>query len=314
MIAPWLTPARTPAVASVAVPPAGRPSGPADGSTTMQGTRVITDRRGWRGRRHSIRGISCFLVVLAMLSVGGWTGRSAAVATPRGGGGAVPLGSLHSALSDYLATRGQAEHMSAVGLRVSFPGHEPSVNMAVGTTRYGGGALVSTSALWQIGSNTKAVTSVMLLQLEAGGRLSINDTLGKWLPQYPAWRNITIKRLLNMTSGIADYLDQPAFLRVVAAAPNTQFSAARLVSYVTGVPLEKAGWHYSNTNYILAQMIIERVTHDTYADQLMRRIIIPLGLRSMCDAPYTCPAAAAARMPGRVLLRLYDPAASIAAR
>jgi len=68
------------------------------------------------------------------------------------------------------------------------------------------------------------------------------------------------------------------------------------VSYVTGVPLEK-GYVYSNTNYILAQMIIERVTHDTYADQLMRRITIPLRLRSMCDAPYTCPAAAATRMP-----------------
>ena len=130
------------------------------------------------------------------------------------------------------------------------------------------------------------------------GQAAINDTLGKWLPEYPAWRNITIKRLLNMTSGIADYAVQPAFLRAYAAdyGPRTVISAARLVSYATGVPLKK-GYDYSNTNYILAQMIIERVTHDTYADQLMRRITIPLGLRSMCDAPYTCPAAAAARMP-----------------
>ncbi len=56
-------------------------------------------------------------------------------------------------------------------------------------------------------------------------------------------------------------------------------------------------WNYSNTNYILAQMIIEKVTRDTYADQLTRRIIIPLGLHSLCYAPYTCPAADAARMP-----------------
>lgn len=54
---------------------------------------------------------------------------------------------------------------------------------------------------------------------------------------------------------------------------------------------------YSNTNYILAQMVIERATHDTYADQLTKRIIKPLGLRDTCLAPYTCPAAAAARMP-----------------
>jgi D-alanyl-D-alanine carboxypeptidase len=57
------------------------------------------------------------------------------------------------------------------------------------------------------------------------------------------------------------------------------------------------GWEYSDTNYILAQMIIERVTHDCYADQLTKRIIIPLRLRTMCDAPYTCPAADAAPVP-----------------
>ncbi len=69
------------------------------------------------------------------------------------------------------------------------------------------------------------------------------------------------------------------------------------MSYAVGVPLGPAGWAYSDTNYILAQMIIERVTHRSYAEQLTRRIIRPLGLRAMCYAPYTCPAADAARMP-----------------
>jgi D-alanyl-D-alanine carboxypeptidase len=69
------------------------------------------------------------------------------------------------------------------------------------------------------------------------------------------------------------------------------------VSYAVGVPLGPAGWNYSDTNYILAQMIIERVTHRSYAEQLTSRIIKPLGLRDMCYAPYTCPAADAARMP-----------------
>ena len=113
-----------------------------------------------------------------------------------------------------------------------------------------------------------------------------------------------------MTSGIADYSVQPPFLRAYAAAsPRTVISAARLVSYATGVPLEK-GYVYSNTNYILAQMIIERVTHDTYADQLMRRITIPLRL----DGPYTCPAAAAAQMPAGYFFDSRVAGASIAAR
>ena len=150
-------------------------------------------------------------------------------------------------------------------LRVTFRGNQPAINVAAGTTRYGGGGPVSPDALWQIGSNTKAFTAVMLLQLEADGKLSIDNTVGKWLPQYPAWRTITIRQLLDMTSGIPDYEGQPAFDSGEAA--GTGFSAARLVGYVAG---EVTGdvWNYSNTNYILAQMIIQKVTHDSYADQL----------------------------------------------
>jgi D-alanyl-D-alanine carboxypeptidase len=92
-----------------------------------------------------------------------------------------------------------------------------------------------------------------------------------------------------MTSRIPDYLYQPAFDTPFAADPATRFTAARLVSYVAGLPLGPAGYHYTNTDYILAQMIIEKVTHDTYADQLTRRIITPLRLHTTCLASYTCP-------------------------
>jgi D-alanyl-D-alanine carboxypeptidase len=242
--------------------------------------------------------LSAATITCALLGATGLTASSAASAAsiPQPGNGAALRTSLRHDISQYLATRGTAEHISAVSLRVTFPGRAPGIDLAVGTNQYGGGSPVSTSELWTIGSNTKAFTTVILLQLEAEGKLSINDTLGKWLPQYPAWRNITIKRLLNMTSGIANYATQPAFVTTLAAGLSTDFSAAQLVSYAVGVPLGPAGWAYSDTNYILAQMIIERVTHDSYADQLTKRIIIPLRLRSLCYAPYTCPAADAARM------------------
>jgi len=199
--------------------------------------------------------------------------------------------------SQYLAARKAAEHISAVALQVVLPGRRPSIDLAVGTTRYGGGPAVSPLTRWQVGSNTKAFTSVILLQLEAEGKLSITDTLGKWLPQYPPWKHITIKQLLNMTSRIPDYLGQTAFQKVLAANPRTVFSARQLVSYVSGLPLLPTGWSYSNTNYILAQMIIEKVTRDSYAHQLTKRIILPLRLRNMCLAPYTCPPVTASFMP-----------------
>jgi D-alanyl-D-alanine carboxypeptidase len=249
--------------------------------------------------RSSTRSKLTAAAVCALLGVTGIlsAGAASASADPPRGSGAALRTALRTDLSHYLTTRRKTEHISAVSLRVTFPGSKPSINLAAGTTRYGAGAPVSIRTLWQVGSNTKAFTAVILLQLEAEGRLSINDHIGRWLPQYRAWRHITIKRLLNMTSGIADYAFQPAFAAAIAANPRTRFSAGRLVSYAAGVPLGPAGWAYSDTNYILAQMIIERVTHDSYADQLMKRIIVPLRLGSLCYAPYTCPAADAARLP-----------------
>lgn len=205
--------------------------------------------------------------------------------------------SLRTALTDFLSSQGAREHISAVSLRVTFRGQRPAINVPVGTTLYGGGRPIAANTLWQIGSNTKAFTSVMLLQLEAEHKLSIHDTLGKWLPRYRAWRHIQIKRLLDMTSGIPDYLSEPAMLRVYATAPNTEFSPSRLVSYAVHGRLHR-GYYYSNTSYILAQMILEKATHDTYAHQLQERIAKPLGLRSLSYRPTPYPRAVSDRIPG----------------
>jgi D-alanyl-D-alanine carboxypeptidase len=269
-------------------------SGGSDGKAGRNHMKSANQRRASTGVKRFTAAAVCALLGAAGLLSG--SPASASAGTPRGNGAAVQT-ALRQDLSDYVTARGTAEHISAVSLRVTLPGSGPGIDLAVGTTQYGGGRPVSTSALWQIGSNTKAFTAVILLQLEAEGKLSIGDPLGKWLPQYPAWRDVTIRQLLDMTSRIPDYAAQPAFGAAIEAAPAATFSAASLVAYVVGLPFGPKGWGYSNTNYILAQMIIERVTHDSYADQLTRRIIAPLRLDNMCYAPDTCPPADATRMP-----------------
>jgi len=243
--------------------------------------------------------LSAAAAICALLGAAGMAsaGAASASATASRQSAAALRTALRRDLSRYLTARRTAEHISAVSLRITYPGAAPAISLAAGTTRYNGGPPVKASALWQIGSNTKAFTSVILLQLEAEGKLSIGDPIGKWLPQYPAWRHITIRQLLDMTSRIPDYLYQPAFIAAFAADQRTRFTAARLVSYAAGLPLGPAGYHYTNTDYLLAQMIIEKVTHRSYASQLTRRITGPLRLATTCLAPYTCPRSDAARMP-----------------
>jgi D-alanyl-D-alanine carboxypeptidase len=253
--------------------------------------------RGGRGygvltiRARAASRVTALLAILSLAFVGGHV----APAAGQGVDETALRASLRTALTDFLSSQGAVEHISAVSLRVTFRGQRPAINVPVGTTLYGGGRPIAANGLWQIGSNTKAFTSVMLLQLEAEHKLSIHDTLAKWLPRYRAWRHIPIKRLLDMTSGILDYF-QPAFYRAYVAAPNTVFSPSRLVSYAVHRRLHR-GYYYSNTAYILAQMILEKATHDTYAHQLQKRIAKPLGLRSLSYRPTPYRRAVSDRMP-----------------
>jgi D-alanyl-D-alanine carboxypeptidase len=203
---------------------------------------------------------------------------------------------LRADLADYLRARGAAEHISAAALSVSPAGRRSSIDVSAGTTTFGGSQEVRTSSVWQIGSNTKAFTSVLLLQLEAEGRLSIDDPLGRFLPQYPRWHDVTIRRLLNMTSGIATYDAQPAWQADFSAHPRQFFSPARLVDYVATAP-PTTGYSYSNTNYVLAEMIIERVTGHSYRQELQERIIGPLHLRDLYYRADVYPASVTAREP-----------------
>ncbi|MGQ4516508.1 serine hydrolase [Streptomyces sp. DW26H14] len=204
---------------------------------------------------------------------------------------------LRADLTGYLKAEGKKDHLSAMSVRVTYPNGRPSTAASAGTTTYGGHTPVSDDALWQIGSNTKAFTSVVLLKLEAEGKLSIDDTLGTWLPQYPAWRDITIKQLLTMSSGIPDYAAQPAFTKALQADPNTVATPQSLVQYVQHLPVGSHTYSYSNTNYVLAQMIIEKATHDSYFSQVTKRILKPLGMDHTCFGPETCPSSTASHMP-----------------
>jgi len=191
-------------------------------------------------------------------------------------------------VSQYLASRTKAEHISAISMSIQFADDGPNLNVTAGRTQYAGaGVPVIPSNLYQIGSNTKAFTSAAILQLEAEGKLTIAQTVGKWLPQYPAWKNITIRRLLDMTSDIPTYDADNAMLSSYAADPMRNWTTAQLVAVIYPRLQPNAGWLYSNTAYILCEMIIERVTGKSYASEIDRRLLHnpAIGLRSTFYQP-----------------------------
>ncbi|MFE7414704.1 serine hydrolase domain-containing protein [Streptomyces laurentii] len=154
---------------------------------------------------------------------------------------------------------------------------------------------------FRVGSITKTFTATVLLQLQAEGRLDLDDTVEKWLPGVVRGhgndgRKVTVRRLLNHTSGIYSYTNDPAFQTMVF---GPEFMENRYDTWtneqLVGVAMSHrpdfapgTSWTYSNTNFVLAGMIIEKVTGRSYEEEVGRRIIKPLGLRAT-RAPGTDP-------------------------
>ncbi|GGX65452.1 serine hydrolase domain-containing protein [Streptomyces hiroshimensis] len=145
---------------------------------------------------------------------------------------------------------------------------------------------------FRAGSITKSFVATVLLQLEAEGKLSLDDSLESRLPGvvkgngYDASK-ITIRQLLNHTSGVHDMVYTPewneqmngqGFFEHRYDVKTPEQIVAMGIKY--GPDFEPGkGWRYSNTNFVLGGMIIEKVTGQPYAREVERRIVKPLGLK-----------------------------------
>jgi D-alanyl-D-alanine carboxypeptidase len=139
--------------------------------------------------------------------------------------------------------------------------------------------------LMQFGSTTKSFIACLALLLEADSEngslntpFNIEQTVGHWLPQYPEWHSIKIKHLLNMTSGIYNYTEEESLFETFISQPKRIWQSNELVALAYSKnpqPLFPAGtkFSYSNTNYILAGMILEKASGLPLETLIQERIL-----------------------------------------
>ncbi len=146
------------------------------------------------------------------------------------------------------------------------------------------GKPIRTDDRFRIGSITKSFVSTVVLQLVGEHRLQLSDTVERWLPKAaPNGSSITVRQLLNHTSGLYDYTEDPRLLEPYADEAGYFWAPRDLLALANShPPLFKPGtnWSYSNTNYVLLGLIIEAATGHRASAEVKHRIIEPLKLRN----------------------------------
>lgn len=156
---------------------------------------------------------------------------------------------------------------------------------------------ITAATLFRIGSITKQFASAVLLQMVGEGKVALDDPLAKFLPTFPGAQGITVRQLLNHTSGIQSYTDIPGWM--VEANTAKPYSTEQLIAvFRDRPPVRKPGeaWAYNNSGYVLVGAIIEAVAKRPWHEEVARRLTGPNRLGSI--RYFNDPAATAAMATG----------------
>lgn len=151
----------------------------------------------------------------------------------------------------------------------------------LGTGDLAGGSPIRSTDHMRVGSITKTFTGTIILQLVEAGRLSLDDPVSAYRPDVPDGQHITIRQLLQMTSGLYNYSEDPAFNLALDEHPQAPWTPDELLAIAFAHPSyfpPGGGFHYSNTNTILLGLIAEELTGQPLAELFRQRIFRPLGM------------------------------------
>ncbi|HEX3927873.1 MAG TPA: serine hydrolase domain-containing protein [Gemmatimonadales bacterium] len=151
---------------------------------------------------------------------------------------------------------------------------------AYGSARLNPVVPATTAMRYSIGSVSKQFTATAVLLLAERGKLSLDDKVARWLPQLTRARDVTLRQVLSMTSGYQDYWPQDYVMPPMLLPTNAQ----QIMKDWAGKPLDfepGTKWQYSNTNYVIAGSIVEKVSGMPLVAFLRKEIFEPLHLMSV---------------------------------
>jgi len=176
-------------------------------------------------------------------------------------------------------------HGKGISVSVLVPG-KPMWTGVAGVSH--GSVPITEKSVFAAGSITKTFTALTLLRLKEEGYLALDDSLHAWFPAYPnVDPDITLRQLLNHTSGLSDFVDPPGWFSWLYSEPNKVWDMEEFFLETIRPPYFEKGtaWSYSTSGYLLLRMIIERATGSTIAAQYRQHVLEPLGLADT----YVCP-------------------------
>ena len=218
------------------------------------------------------------------------TRASSATASPSSSAIAGPLPPPPAPPSADVLARQLERRLAALRVQHGIPGISATIlfadgsewNGADGVADVAAGRPVRNDTAFSIASMSKTFTAALVIDLVDEGRLRLDESAAPHLPGVKVNRAITIRMLLDHTSGLSDYFLSPTIDRALTADRNARWDARRALTFV-GAPYfpPGKGWRYSNTNYLLLGLVVEGVTARSIAAEVRERFLDPLELESM---------------------------------
>jgi CubicO group peptidase (beta-lactamase class C family) len=187
--------------------------------------------------------------------------------------------SVVAAIDKAAAAAVAAGESPAIQLAV-FQNGKPLLVKAYGSANLELKVPANNDSVFRIGSVTKQFTAVTLLLLQEEGKLSLDDKLAKYYPDFPRASDITLAQMLHHTSGIYNYTEHKDFFAKDGFVART---TDEMVQYIAGLPKTQdfepgTSWYYSNSAYFILGGVIEKATGQKIADVLQARLFKPLGM------------------------------------